>query len=86
MFSFKPKIICFAFNREQYVSLHMFFVFFPIDVIFLNKKLEVVDIKKKFMPFSPYYSSSKKCAYVIETPFGYADKLKLEINDILKIS
>jgi uncharacterized membrane protein (UPF0127 family) len=44
MFS-KKKLLIFIFNKEKIIPLHMFFVFYPIEVSFLNKNKIVVEIK-----------------------------------------
>jgi hypothetical protein len=77
MFRFKKPdyALVFIFNREVKAELHMFFVFFPIDVLFLDKNKKVVDIKKDFKPFS-YYSPKAKPQYVIELPVGLLKKTK----------
>jgi len=64
MFS-KRKNLMFVFDKEQIVPLHNWFVFFPIDVLFLDKNKMVVEIKKGFKPFS-YYKPKKKAMYVVE--------------------
>ena len=46
-------------------SLHMFFVFFPIDVLFLDKDKKIIEIKRNFKPFS-FYKSKEKAMYVVE--------------------
>ena len=66
MFSVKKSLL-FCFEKEQDVYLHMLFVFFPIDVFFLNKNKEIIEIKRNFLPFS-WYHSKKKCMYFIEVP------------------
>ena len=40
------------FNKERKISLHNFFVFFPIDVLILNQNQEIVEIKREFRPFT----------------------------------
>jgi hypothetical protein len=72
MFSRKSKFnygLIFDLERETVIgaSLHMFFVFYPINVIFLNSKKQIVDIKTDFRPFT-FYSTNKKCRYIIELP------------------
>jgi uncharacterized protein len=57
-------------------SLHMIFVYFPIDVVFLNSKKEVVD-KVTLKPFMPNYTPKKAAKYVIEMPEGRAKKIKI---------
>ena len=61
--------LVFIFNKELRADLHMLFVFFPIDVLFLDKDKKVVDIKKDFKPFS-YYAPKAKAMFVIEMPVG----------------
>jgi uncharacterized membrane protein (UPF0127 family) len=75
MFRFKKPDYArvFIFNKERRADLHMLFVFFPIDVLFLDKNKKVADIKKNFMPFS-YYMPKSKAMYVIELPVGVIGK------------
>lgn len=81
MFSKKSdKTLIFKFEEEKIISLHMLFVFYAIDVLFLDKNKIVVDKKEKFMPFT-FYSSKKKARYAIELPSGTAKKTKTEIGD-----
>ena len=85
MFSKKPKPLIFILKKEKIVPLHMFFVFFPIDVLFLGKNRTVVEIKENFGPFS-YYRPKNKAMYVIELPAGTIKKTKTEVGDKIKIS
>ncbi|MFW5991103.1 MAG: DUF192 domain-containing protein [Candidatus Nanoarchaeia archaeon] len=81
MFS-RPKTLVFRFSQEKIIPLHMFFVFFPIDVIYLDKNMKVVEVVENFKPFS-YYRPKKPAQYVVEIPAGSAngtragDKLSL---------
>ena len=43
----------------------MFFVFYPIDVLFLDKNKIVVEIKENFKPFT-FYNPKKKSKYILE--------------------
>ena len=63
-------------------TLHMLFVFYPIDIIWLNKKLEIVDIKKKVLPFKPWIVPKNPAKFVVEMKAGAAKTLK--IGDVLK--
>ena len=47
----------------------MWFVFFPIDVLFLDADFYVVEIKRLFKPWT-FYSSKTTCNYIVETPAG----------------
>jgi uncharacterized protein len=75
--NFKNKFLIFIFKKEIFVPLHMFFVFFPIDVIFLNKDKIVVEIKNNFKPFT-YYNPIKKAKYVIEAEKNIFKNVKLD--------
>ncbi len=82
MFSPK-KTLVFFFKKPKQVSLHMFFVFFPIDVAYLNKNMEVVELKRNLKPFQ-IYAPKNKAQYIIETPVG--NLKSTEIGDKIKIT
>ena len=69
MFRSKQNLVM-EFPTEQKVRLHMFFVFYPIDVLILNSEKRVVEIKKNFRPFT-IWNSKLKGKYVVETPFTH---------------
>lgn len=83
MFSRKitDKAIIFPFNKEEKWSLHMLFVFFPIDVLWLNEEKEIVDIKENFKPFSIIAKPKEKASYVIELPYNTIKNTNTEIGD-----
>lgn len=49
----------FKFNKPRRVGITMFLVFFPIDIILLDKNNKIVELKKDLKPFSFYYSKNK---------------------------
>jgi uncharacterized protein len=69
-----------AFPKEQHVALHMFFVFFPIDVAFIDEKKNVVEIKENFEPFTQY-SARKHAKYAVELPNETIAKTKTAVGD-----
>lgn len=84
MFSKKQdKALIFKFNKAHKISLHMFFVFYPIDVLFLDKDKIVVDKKESFMPFR-FYKSRRKAVYAIELPIESIRKTGTKIGDKIK--
>ena len=46
----------------------MLFVFFPIDVVWLDQDKKVVDFKKNVKPFTPFVVPRKPAHYVVELP------------------
>ena len=57
-------------------SIHMMFVFFPIDALFLDKRKRVVD-KTTLRPFQLNYTPKVPAAYVVELPAGLTDNTKI---------
>ncbi|MBT4935528.1 DUF192 domain-containing protein [Candidatus Woesearchaeota archaeon] len=63
---FRKKRNCvMEFGNEKKISLHNFFVFYPIDILVIDKDMTIVEIKKNFKPFT-FWKSSTKGKYVIE--------------------
>jgi uncharacterized membrane protein (UPF0127 family) len=83
MFRTNPKSLVFVFDKEKIVPLHMFFVFFPIDVLYLDKNKRVVETKINLMPFT-FYKAMKKSSYVIELPSGTIQRTNSEVGDKIK--
>jgi len=80
MFALKPRTLIFIFKKEKITPLHMLFVFYPIDVLFLSKNKVVVEIKESLMPFS-VYTPKNKAQYIIELPQGAIRKSKTNVKD-----
>lgn len=81
MFS-KPKPLILIFKREKIIPLHMLFVFYPIDVLFLDKEKRVVEIKENLKPFS-FYTPKKKAMYAVELPSGSIKSSKTKFGDFI---
>ena len=81
MFSTKPRCLLFDFKREKRIGLHMFFVFFPIDVLFLDKDKEVVELKEKFRPFTFHGPKSDRIRYIIELPAKSIRRTRTKVGD-----
>ena len=57
-------------------SIHMFFVFFPIAAIWINKKGKVTSAQLA-KPWRPYYASPEPASLVIETSPEFLDKISV---------
>jgi len=79
MFRRKQNLVM-VFPEERKISLHNFFVFFPIDVLIVDEKMKIVEIKRNFKPFT-FWSSKKKGKYVIEL----GTKGEYEVEDIIRL-
>jgi len=76
MFSFSRKHAkLFILSHEKNIPIHMFFVFFPLIVIWLDKDKKIVKMKKMY-PFISYSSANAK--YVLEIPYSEEVWIKLK--------
>ena len=82
MFRKRPLPLVFEFSREKINALHMMFVFFPIDVIFLDKDKEIVEIKENLRPFS-FYNPKNRSRYVVELEKGSIAQSRSAIGDVV---
>jgi uncharacterized membrane protein (UPF0127 family) len=57
-------------------SIHMFFVFFPINLIFLDENKKILEIKKNLKPFQ-LYNPKLASRFIIELPVS----VKLEVTN-----
>ncbi len=63
---FRPRQnLLMIFPEERKISLHMFFVFYPIAVLVVDKNWRVVEIKENFRPFT-FWTSKEKGKCVVE--------------------
>lgn len=74
----KRKNLLFVFDKERRVVVDMFFVFYPITILYMNKDKEIIDIKKA-KPFRIYFSN-KKVKYIIETIGDFKIRGKVTIE------
>lgn len=63
-------------------AIHMFFMRFPIDVVFVDKTYHVVGLVRRIKPFamSVFFW---KAAFAIELEAGTIDKTKTALGDLL---
>ncbi|MCF7862063.1 DUF192 domain-containing protein [Candidatus Woesearchaeota archaeon] len=82
---FRPyldRALIFPVSPPGRVSLHMFFVFFPIDVLFIRDN-KIIEMKKQFLPFT-LYNPKQNADTIIEFP---ADTIKnIKIGDKISIN
>ena len=65
----------FDLRREQYISIHMVFVFFSIDLVYLDSEKRVVDIRR-LKPLIGLACSRKPARYAIEMPLALSRRYR----------
>lgn len=81
--SVKDTAWIFPFGHDHKICITMLFVFFEIDILFLDSNKRVVDWKT-LKPFENYCSSSN-ARYVIELEKGIIHKFNIKKGDIIII-
>jgi uncharacterized protein len=78
----KPKPVLMDFGKERIsLGVHMFFCFWPLDLVFLGKQKKILEMKLGIKPFQIY--TAKKAYYLLELPAGTAKKNKLATGTLL---
>lgn len=78
------KGMLFVFQREEPQSFWMKNTVIPLDIIYVNSKMEIVKIFKNTVPFSEKSLPSEKPAtYVVEVTGGYTDKYGIKEGDLI---
>lgn len=73
-----------GFGKEVKAPIHMLFVFYPLDIIWVNSKLKVVDIRTNVKPFTPLVVPKARAQYIIEAKAGAAKEIKIGDSAIIK--
>jgi len=81
----KPFAYVFVFKKPVKLAITMWFVFYPIDIVFLNEDNVVVEIVKNLRPFSNYFPK-KHFNYFVEFPIGSVSKMNIELGSIVSWS
>ncbi|QQR92220.1 MAG: DUF192 domain-containing protein [Candidatus Iainarchaeum archaeon] len=61
-------------------SIHMLFMRFPIDVLFLDARQQVVDAVESLPPWTLNYTPKKDAAYIVELPAGTIAKHHITLH------
>ncbi|MCG2719884.1 MAG: DUF192 domain-containing protein [Nanoarchaeota archaeon] len=77
----KSALIELPYESQLLSSIHTFFMRYNIDLYWLNKNKEVIDIKKNVKPYKYCIIPKIKAKFILETP---VNKMKLKIGDKIK--
>jgi uncharacterized membrane protein (UPF0127 family) len=70
MFNLSKRPLLFAFENEQSIAIHMLFVFMPLQVIWLDRRMNVTKAKK-MKPFISFEEGNAK--YILEIPTNFKE-------------
>ena len=68
--------LLFIFDEDLRIDLHMLFVFYTIDIVFIDSEFKVIKVLRKVKPFR-LFVKGVKCKYILELK----DCKGLKVND-----
>lgn len=78
------EALLFPFSNPRKFGVHTFFVFFPIDLVYLDREMEVLEIKKELSSWSTY-KPDVEAYFLVELPGGKVRKVKVEVGDEFEV-
>lgn len=79
----------FVFKEQGSLSFWMKNTYIPLDMIFISRDLQIVDIKENVQPCleqnCPIYPSKEPAKYVLEVNAGFAQQNGIKIGDTLSL-
>ena len=73
--------LVFVYEKETFIHLHMLFVFFPIDILWLDSNKQVVGIKRSAKPFCWFIEAPAPAQYVVELPKDTINRSSTVVGD-----
>ena len=73
----KPLVFTLSRETRFNATLDMFFVFYPIDVAFLDSSKKIVEVLEGFKPFT-FHTPSKPVKHFIELPNGWVKRFSIK--------
>ena len=73
----KPLVLVIERESRFGASIHMMFMRFPIDAVFLDRHKKVVDIAHVLWPWTFNYTPKVPAKYVVEMKAGGAKRIKI---------
>ena len=78
------EALVFELPHPRKFGVHTFFVFFPIDLVYLDKDKKVLELEEDLSPWR-IYSPDVEASYLVELPAGKVDESGIEIGNELQI-
>ena len=78
-------VLVFEFEGEARMgaSIHMMFVFTPIDIVYLDSGKKVVDLKTNLQPWTSNYTPKRPAKWLLELPPGTINKNRIKAGQQL---
>jgi len=74
--------LLFIFKKEKIIPIHTLLVKKPIDLVYLDRQMKVVDLKQNLLPCR-FYTPKARAMYVLELPSGFISKSRTVVGDLV---
>ena len=74
--------LVFVFKKEKSIPIHTLLVKKPIDLIYLDRTMKVVDLKESLRPYR-FYTPKARAMYLLELPAGFIKQSQTNIGDLV---
>lgn len=73
------KAMLFDFKKLGRHGVHMSFMWFPIDLVYLDSDFKVVEVRARLKPWR-FYRPKALAKYLIELPAGVVDRTRIRVG------
>jgi len=80
----RGQALLFKLSKPSRYGVHMFFVRFPIDLLYLNSKFSVVDMRQTLGPWR-IHRPRVKANYIVELPVGTISRTRTKLGHKLAL-
>lgn len=80
----RGSALLFKLSRPGRYGVHMFFVRFPIDLLYLNSKFLVIDMCQTLRPWR-VHRPKVKANYIVELPAGTISRARIKLGHKLTL-
>lgn len=77
------EALLFRFPEPKKFRIHTFFVFFSIDLIYLDGDFEVLELEEDLSSWGAY-NPDVRASYLVELPAGEIERLGVKVGDSLE--
>lgn len=78
------EAIIFDLPKPRHFGIHTFFVFFSIDLVYLDSELKIVEVEEELSSWRTY-KPKDRVSFLVELPGGTVARLGLDVGDCLAL-
>ena len=80
----RGQALLFNLKKPGRYGVHMFFVRFPIDLLYLNSNFSVIEVRSALCPWR-IHRPKVKASYIVELPAGTISRARIKLEHKLTL-